>query len=113
MGNKPEDLRITEEAPKVQPDFNFKFSEKTKLRLESDISSDSSVFAENAVASEDSIDGAVDKRFFEISIDRPTGIEFATDLSLRFLFCWDTHHHSCLPFWFPDENYTRKMSIPS
>ena len=86
MGSKPEDRFIREEPPKILPDFNFKFSEKTKLRLESDTIPDTSNLGLEADTSPQS-DGtpSVDKRFFEISLDRPTGIEFATDLSLRSL----------------------------
>ncbi len=71
-----------EEARTTQPDFNFKFSQKTKLRLENDISTDP---VDDSSQSSDSVDSTtgVDKRFFEISLERPTGIEFATDLSLK------------------------------
>jgi hypothetical protein len=82
IGNKPEDMAIREEARTTQPDFNFKFSQKTKLRLENDISTEP-VDSVTSLPSSDSATPSVDKRFFEISLERPTGIEFATDLSLR------------------------------
>ncbi len=85
IGNKPEDMAIREEARTTQPDFNFKFSQKTKLRLENDISTDPVDLVSDAATSSDFVDPTtgVDKRFFEISLERPTGIEFATDLSLK------------------------------
>jgi hypothetical protein len=81
-------MAAREEARTTQPDFNFKFSQKTKLRLENDISTDPmDAVSSSSSSSDGSVDPAsgVDKRFFEISLERPTGIEFATDLSLRCL----------------------------
>jgi ferredoxin len=40
-------------------------------------------------------DGTViDTRFFEVSLDRPTGIEFATDLSLKYVYVMEVKDNS-------------------
>ena len=81
MGNDGSEIQrpvSSSELAGPKPDFNFKFSEKTKLRLENP--------AEGVEVEEDTQpDSGIDTRFFEISLQRPTGIEFATDLSLRYV----------------------------
>jgi len=36
----------------------------------------------------------VDTRFYEVALDRPTGIEFATDLSLKFVYVMEVKENS-------------------
>lgn len=94
-------LEPQQEDEAVKPDYNFKFSSKAKELLEVDTSSvtDKAVKAKKKLASpsaspEEDIDAGIDRRFYEVSIDRPTGIEFATDLSLKYVYIMEIKENS-------------------
>lgn len=88
-----------EEANTVKPDYDFKFANKFEQKL-----SEADVDAAKAAAgrkkkklvkqTQDGQTVEVDTRFFEVSLDRPTGIEFATDLSLKFVYVMEVKDNS-------------------
>jgi len=87
-------------ASKVKPDFNFKFAKKIEERFSG---TDVNKIMANAVESrfqprgiEENQDGTdeIDLRFYEVSLDRPTGIEFATDLSLKYVYVMEVKDNS-------------------
>mmetsp|Transcript_6009 Transcript_6009/g.15299 ORF Transcript_6009/g.15299 Transcript_6009/m.15299 type:complete len:389 (-) Transcript_6009:2101-3267(-) len=120
MGNAPEeptkkpaprakqDLRPVkteeEDDGTVKPDFNFKFSSKAQSLLDLDTSSvgekskkapkakKTKSTADSEAASEE--EDGVDRRFYEVALDRPTGIEFATDLSLKYVYIMEIKENS-------------------
>jgi len=91
-------VQAEEESP-YKPDYNFKFANKFEDKL-----AQTDIDAAVAVAGKkkkkivkQSVDGKVvevDTRFFEVSLDRPTGIEFATDLSLKFVYIMEVKENS-------------------
>ena len=91
---------VQQEDPNaVKPAYDFKFANKFEEKL-----SQADVDAAKAVAgkkkkllvkqTQDGKTVEVDTRFFEVSLDRPTGVEFATDLSLKFVYVMEVKDNS-------------------
>lgn len=87
------------EEPKVKPDYNFQFASKFQDKLaQTDLDAAREAAGKKKKKlvrqTEDGKVVEVDTRFYEVSLDRPTGIEFATDLSLKFVYVMEVKDNS-------------------
>jgi predicted metalloprotease with PDZ domain len=91
----------------VTPDYNFKFkgglAEKLaatdldaaladkpkKKKKKKKLATTDALNQEGSPA-----EGGPDTRFFEVEIERPTGVEFATDLSLKYVYVMEVKDNS-------------------
>lgn len=88
-----------DEESAFKPDYNFKFANKfedklSQADLDSAVAAAGKKKAKKVVQVQDGTSVEVDTRFFEVSLDRPTGIEFATDLSLKFVYVMEVKDNS-------------------
>eukprot|EP00288_Rhodomonas_lens_P009326 CAMPEP_0177731016 /NCGR_PEP_ID=MMETSP0484_2-20121128/22318_1 /TAXON_ID=354590 /ORGANISM="Rhodomonas lens, Strain RHODO" /LENGTH=305 /DNA_ID=CAMNT_0019244085 /DNA_START=209 /DNA_END=1126 /DNA_ORIENTATION=- len=104
----------SDEAAPVQPkeddasvasgsaDYSFKFSSKfqdkfqdmdVEAALSSAVDAAPRPMKTDEPAATPNIPG-LDQRFYELTLDRPTGIEFATDLSLKFVYVMEVKDNS-------------------
>jgi len=107
MGNQPEKerpkpkARLNIEAEDSEggstPSYDFKFNDKAAKLLALDteaIVAEATAPAPEAAPSAAAPDDGVDRRFYEVTLDRPTGIEFASDLSLKYVYVMEIKENS-------------------
>lgn len=88
-----------EDPDAPQPSYDFKFASSIEDKLSAADTAAAGAAAgkkkvKKVVQSEGGKQVEVDTRFFEVSLDRPTGVEFATDLSLKYVYVMEVKENS-------------------
>ncbi|KAJ1490515.1 hypothetical protein T484DRAFT_1935189 [Baffinella frigidus] len=84
----------------MKPEYTFKFKGDMADRLAAaDIDAamadkPKKKKKKKAVEVDPGVEGGPDTRFFEVEVERPTGVEFATDLSLKYVYCMEVKDNS-------------------